>query len=187
MENSTNLLKEKLKAAWIKRFNDLSNSTSPEKRIILQLYFVEPEFDKFWNEFNSQEPITTNKKTSGKDKTKYLFKGKLYGKGRLVEAVIRHLAITKTYDELNTLIPDSIGIPEGATRRVSRYGIFQTVGEAKRRNTSTQNRYFFDTPIKTTDNKKIVVCSQWGIRNINKFISNIEENTDLGIDKIGSN
>ncbi|WP_142414060.1 PD-(D/E)XK nuclease family protein [Hathewaya massiliensis] len=111
---------------------------------------------------NMDNMISTIYNKSGKDYSKYLFKGKKYAKNRLVLAVIKeYINSTKaTYDELKSIFEDSI---QGT------WGVFQTVEGLVSRDT---RRYFLksDEILVTEDGTRIAVCNQWGSPKVEKFI-----------------
>lgn len=104
---------------------------------------------------------------SSKDTTKYIFNDKSIGKGRLVLAVIKqHIEnnFNLTFSELEKQFPK--------TCQGSR-GVFSTIEEANDIYAKTNRRRHFVKPdelIKLSD-VSIAVSSQWGIKNIDKFIS----------------
>jgi hypothetical protein len=121
--------------------------------------------------------------TKQKDRTKFRFDGQDYGKGRLVLKVFEKLIATKqySYDQLKEIFADEYG----STAPTSRFGIFQITKEARKRNASdSQQRYFFDTPLVTSDGQEIVVCSQWGIGNIHKFVKRANQKLGLKIKEV---
>lgn len=100
-----------------------------------------------------------------KDTTKYLFKGRTYGKSRLVLAVVSDYVNTHremSFDNLKEIFPDSL---QGSL------GVFATHDSAIKREDG--RRYFTngDEVLVTSDNIQIAVCNQWGASyNIEKFI-----------------
>lgn len=96
------------------------------------------------------------------DFTKYLYKDKEYGKGRLVLAVIEDYISDKkiTIGELNEIFPREIqGSYHIAIKSLD-------VEESDR----LKKRYFVNNPITLSDNEEIVITNQWGIGNIQRFI-----------------
>ena len=107
-----------------------------------------------------------NSKTSEKDYTKYSFDGKTFGKGRLVLAVIQKFVEDHpeiTYAELAKAFPAET---QGSL------GVFALKSEADDTVASTSRKRHFLEPdeiIKLKDSV-VAVCSQWGSRNIEKFL-----------------
>ncbi|REL34698.1 hypothetical protein [Thalassotalea euphylliae] len=109
--------------------------------------------------------------SNSKDTTKYLFDGEEYGKGRLVLAVIqRHIELNSeiSYAELAKQFPK---------RCQGSKGVFTSATEANEIYTSTGRKRHFIAPeelIELSDST-IAVCTQWGVKNIDKFISRAVE------------
>lgn len=117
---------------------------------------------------NQKQP----KKPSGPDtgsgpRTKYLFSGKLYGKGRLVLAVIGDYVVSNpetSYNELVKIFPKHL---QGSN------GVFSTQDEAEEIFQRTRHKRHFIKPselIKLSDSV-IAVSTEWGTGNIDNFIS----------------
>ena len=100
-----------------------------------------------------------------KDKTKYMFKGVIYPKNRLVLAVVtdyvkNHPNITKEglKEVFNKSLQGSIGVVEDL--------------EVAKKNRFDYERRFFalaEEILKVADGK-MIVCTQWGITNIGNFL-----------------
>lgn len=107
-----------------------------------------------------------------KDLTKYSFNGKVYGKSRLVLAVVKTYLQDKpktTFEDLKMAFPDScqgswgvIALQEKGQEVFDRSGYY---------------RYFIDESdvLVTGDQKRIVVCNEWGVGNIGRFIERARE------------
>lgn len=107
-----------------------------------------------------------NSRTSEKDYTKYSFDGKTFGKGRLVLAVIQKFVEDHpeiTYSELAKAFPPET---QGSL------GVFVLKSEADKIYASTSRKRHFIEPDEIVKLKDAVVavCSQWGSRNIEKFL-----------------
>jgi len=104
--------------------------------------------------------------TREKDKTKYLFNGSKYGKGRLVLAVVKQYVADNpdtSFDQLQSTFPKSIQGP---------IGVFNLYNHVQAKYSDKQHKRHFVKPeeiIQLTD-AKIVVCTEWGIVNIGKFL-----------------
>ena len=108
-------------------------------------------------------PIINVGDSSTMDYSKYIFNGKEYGKGRLVLAVVKAYVQDNpsiTYTQLKTIFYDKI---QGST------GVVATIEEAKSKRKDFTKRYYVEEPI-FLDQKQILVCTQWGIGNIDNFI-----------------
>ena len=106
----------------------------------------------------SVQPELTNR-----DKTKYMFEGKVYPKNRLVLAIIKKYVEQHhpNYEELNNVFDKSL---QGSLKVVELYDNANKISDA-------QKRYFMkDADILNLQNEKVVVCTQWGIFNIARFI-----------------
>lgn len=99
-----------------------------------------------------------------KDGTKYLFNGIVYGKNRLVLAVVndyvnKHQPIT--YEELKTIFPDNL---QGSKGVIVNEQIFKSKIDNK-------NRYFCKNSEIIQLDEKVYVCNQWGANlNIERFV-----------------
>lgn len=121
--------------------------------------------------------ITTDtyfKSISGQDRTKYKFEGNIFGKGRLVQAVVKryveaHPAIT--FAELVQAFPQSL---QGTGRDG---GVVKTADEANEIYTRTGYRRHFMKPEDLIElaNETAAVSNQWGIGNIDGFLNRARE------------
>jgi len=104
---------------------------------------------------------------SNKDATKYQFNGKLFGKGRLVLSVLKEHVENNpslTFSDLERQFPKSC---QGS------YGVFTTVDNANNVFALKNRARHFIKPdeIISLSDSSIAVSSQWGIGNIDKFVS----------------
>lgn len=106
--------------------------------------------------------------TSMKDYSTYQFNGACYGKGKLVLAVIKKYVEDKnplSYDELHKAFPDElIG---------GKFGVVKpsNLVSDKDKGIGGRKRYFTDaSDTIPLSGETILVCSQWGSGNIDKFI-----------------
>ncbi|MBP5666459.1 MAG: hypothetical protein J6X87_09300 [Clostridia bacterium] len=105
-----------------------------------------------------------NGKKQGRDKTKYLFDGRVCLKNKLVLEVVRryvdeHSEIT--FNELRSVFYDKL---QGA------FGVVRVKSNIEPKN---QVRYFYKVPdtIELDDGTEVVVSNQWGLNSINAFIA----------------
>lgn len=110
-------------------------------------------------------------KTSSKDTSKYMFNGVKLGKGRLVLEVIKHYVASNpdiSYSELEKKFPHSC---QGSR------GVFATAEIANEKYaTSGRKRHFLEPQeLINLSDCTIAVSSQWGIKNIGKFIKRAKE------------
>ena len=108
------------------------------------------------------ELVPTN--SSNRDKSKYMFEGRVYAKNRLVLAIIKKYVADNnpTYEKLCSVFDKSL---QGSLGVVELYDNVIKISDAGK-------RFFIkeqDT-IKLSD-AKVAVCTQWGIFNIVKFIT----------------
>ena len=111
----------------------------------------------------SINPIKKEAQKNDRDKTKYIFEGKVYAKNRLVLSVVKNFVLKNnpTYTELTKFFDKSL---QGSLGVVELYSNAIKVSDAKK-------RFFLkDEDIIFLPDAKIVVCTQWGIFNIVKFI-----------------
>ena len=107
---------------------------------------------------------------SNRDKTKYMFEGKVFPKNRLVLAIVRMYAEqnNSSFEELCKVFDKSL---QGSLGVVELYDTAIKTTDAKK-------RYFLaDADVLNLNGVKAVVCTQWGIFNIVKFVKRA---TDLG-------
>ena len=100
---------------------------------------------------------------TNRDKTKYMFEGKVYPKNRLVLAIIKkYVAIhNPTYEMLNNVFDKSL---QGSLKVVEQVETALKISDASK-------RYFLkEQDILNLQDTTAVVCTQWGIFNIVKFI-----------------
>lgn len=110
---------------------------------------------------------TTNKQ----DRSKYSFSGNTYGKGRLVLAVLQHHVESHPDITFSELMRDFPKYCQGPS------GVFVTSEEAANIHRTTGRKRHFLKPneLVTISDSTIAISSQWGIGNINNFISRAEE------------
>ena len=104
-----------------------------------------------------------DKQLSNRDKTKYMFEGKVYAKNRLVLSIVKKFVEDNnpTRDQLFSVFDKSL---QGSLGVVEVYENAIKISDASK-------RFFLkeDDIIKLKD-ARVVVCTQWGIFNIVKFI-----------------
>lgn len=112
---------------------------------------------------HSKEQEIPMPKQNDRDKTKYMFEGKVYPKNRLVLAVVKKYVAENNpnYEQLISVFDKSL---QGSLGVVELYDNAIKISDAPK-------RYFMkEEDIITLDHKKVVVCTQWGIFNIVKFV-----------------
>jgi hypothetical protein len=131
-----------------------------------------PEAAEYEIRIREQQEEKRESISSGKDYTKYIFKGGIYPKNRLVHAVvdafIRDHPET-TYSGLKDAFPDELN---------PRYGVFTKASNAiSRFQQSGRKRYFIkqDELLQTGDGVEISVCSQWGLPGMPPFLQRARE------------
>jgi len=110
-----------------------------------------------------QEEIKRYKYRMDRDKTKYMFNGKVYPKNRLVLAIIKEYVEkhNPSYQELSSVFDKSL---QGSLGVVDLYSNAIKISDAGK-------RFFLkDEDIINLQDAQAVVCTQWGIFNIVKFI-----------------
>lgn len=113
----------------------------------------------FKTEAKVESPITN----SNRDKTKYLFNGKVLAKNRLVLSVIQNYVKqnSPTFEELSKVFDKSL---QGSLNVVEILQNASKISDCKK-------RYFMKPDdILQLGDTQVVVCTQWGIFNIVKFI-----------------
>ena len=108
--------------------------------------------------------------TKKRDTTKYSFKNHQYGKGKLVLAVIKDFVASNpktTFDNLVKAFPKHL---QGSI------GVFNELkGVQKKYENKNHKRHFVKDIISLKD-CNIVVCTEWGVDNINDFIEQAKSN-----------
>ena len=109
---------------------------------------------------NSKEKIST---PSNRDKTKYMFEGKVYPKNRLVLAIVKKYIEKNnpTFVELSKIFDKSL---QGSL------GVVELYEEATKISDAAKRFFLKEEDVITLQKDKVVVCTQWGIFNIVKFI-----------------
>lgn len=106
-----------------------------------------------------------SKELQGRDKTKFLFNGKIYAKNRLVLAVIKEYVEQNscTFEKLKKTFDKSL---QGSRNVVEELSNAQKMSDGPK-------RYFMkdEDIIKLIDGNMVVVCTQWGVFNIERFIT----------------
>lgn len=111
-------------------------------------------------------------KNSSKDLSKYVLDGKSYGKNRLVQAVVSAYLVkypTTNFEQLVTAFPKAL---QGSL------GVFNKLDyHLKKLETDPIPRHFGNAQDVLTlgDKTPIVICSQWGVGNIERFIERAKE------------
>ena len=99
-----------------------------------------------------------------RDTTRYIFNGKIYPKNKLVLAVIKEYVklYTPTFNKLIDTFDKSL---QGSLNVVEEFYTTKLTSDFEK-------RYFCkdEDIIQLSDGKYVVVCTQWGIFNIAKFI-----------------
>lgn len=102
-----------------------------------------------------------------RDKTKYLFKDKLLGKGRLVFEVVKHFMETNkhfTFEQLSDKFPANL---QGST------GVINSLDFVNQKYADNKKKRHFvdeDDILISADGIRFVVSTEWGIGNIHNII-----------------
>ena len=115
-----------------------------------------------------------------KDFSKYIFEGNTYGKSRLVLAVVKKYVKDNrptTFDELESAFPSHIQGSLGVVRRIEEVSDkYKGVGGVK--------RYFVDDVIGLASGEQVIVCTQFGAPNTEKFVEHAVYELGYSIEKI---
>lgn len=105
--------------------------------------------------------------SSNRDKTKYMFEGKVYPKNRLVLAIIKKYIAENpvSFAELNAVFDKSL---QGSL------GVIETYDDAQKISDAAKRYFMKDEDTLQLVDTKAVVCTQWGIFNIVKFVKRAE-------------
>jgi len=128
---------------------------------------------------NNYENVSPNESVSSvkpfanrkSDKTKYLFDGYQYGKGRLVLAAVKKYVSENqecSFNDLLSVFPKPI---QGSIGVINKSAFVQEKYADKQ-----HKRHFVqpDDVIQLSD-CNVVVCTEWGVDNINNFLHKIKE------------
>lgn len=148
------------------------------ERIILEMLdrikILEDELKQIKIDLNLNKKYKSNtnigfKTTGKKDSTKYIFNGVRYCKNRLVFAVV------KEYIKQNPKITTSEleSVFDYSLQGNRNHGVIKRKEDAIKIK-DYKIRFFADEEIKLIDGI-VLVCTQWGIPNINNFISRAEQ------------
>lgn len=99
-------------------------------------------------------------KSDGRDTSKLKFNGELYGKGRLVLAVVKKYVEDNprtTITKLKEIFPDELN---------KRYGCIQTVEKARKISVDRERFFLKAEDLIKVGDKKIAVCNQFGSHNL---------------------
>ena len=109
------------------------------------------------------------KSLGGQDRTKYLFEGKIFGKGRLVQAVVKRYVEAHPGITFAQLVQDFPRIIQGTGHDG---GVIKTADQANEIYTRTGYRRHFMKPEDLIElaNETVAVSNQWGIGNIQGFL-----------------
>lgn len=120
---------------------------------------------------------TGERKNKHRDKTKYLFEGKVLSKRELVYNCVKSYvsnANDATIDALKRKFPDYVQGPLGIVVKAS---------DAERYADCNKRFWFDDERVLFLENIPCVVCKQWSINNIDRFI-NLANDLGFEISKI---
>jgi hypothetical protein len=116
----------------------------------------------------------------GKDFSKYIFEGNTYGKSRLVLAVVKKYVEDHhptTFDKLESAFPSSIQGSLGVVRRIEDVSDkYKGIGGVK--------RYFVDDVIYLASGEQVIVCTQFGATNTDKFVDHAVNEFGYLIEKV---
>jgi hypothetical protein len=114
------------------------------------------------------------------DKTKYRFNGSIYGKSRLVHAIVKKYISSNseiTISELDNIFPKELQ---------GNFGVFTTLDKA----INIYSRYKYkrhfinDDEVINVNGIDIAICSQWGIDNIKNIIKVARDKLNYKIDEV---
>lgn len=141
---------------------DSSNRNSANVRAALNKFY-----EAIYGEKNRKLKLEP-KQIAPKDFSKYLFKDNIYGKSRLVLAVVKQYVEDyhpSTFDELREAFPDELQGSFGVVRRI------EDVSD-KYKGIAGVKRYFVgeNEILHLTSGERVIVCTQFGAQNTEKFV-----------------
>ena len=103
------------------------------------------------------------KQEQNRDKTKYMFEGKVYPKNRLVLAIVKKYVEENnpSFEALNSVFDKSL---QGSL------GVVELYDKAIKISDGPKRFFLKNEDVIVLQNAKVVVCTQWGIFNIVKFV-----------------
>lgn len=114
------------------------------------------------------------KSLGGQDRTKYRFEGKIFGKGRLVQAVVNRFVEAHPGITFAQLVQQ---FPQAIQGNGQDGGVVKTAGQANEIYTRSGHRRHFMKPedlIQLVD-ETVAVSNQWGVGNIQRFLDKASE------------
>ncbi len=131
--------------------------------------------EKLLNHFEGNTPISQPKKSvpvlsNERDKTKYQFNEQVYGKGRLVLAVVENYVSDHPDIDIDDL---AIAFPKNLQGSI---GVFNELGyvENKYAKKSHKRHFLKANEIIQLNGSEIVVCTEWGAGNIENVVQQAE-------------
>ncbi len=119
--------------------------------------------------------------TIGRDTTKYFLNGKIYGKGKLVHAIV------KEYVKRNPGITASQLMQAFDRSLQGSLGVVRTLEDVQENYLDYNKRFFAASEyIIHTSTEDCVVCSQWGIANIGNILTRTKQ-LGIRVDEIEGN
>jgi len=109
---------------------------------------------------------------TNKDYSKFTFNGEDFGKGRLVNKVLKVFVEQNpniTFAELEAKFPKHL---QGS------YGVFDTVETALEISNKRKRHYIKAEELIKLSDSIVSTCTQWGVGNIVKFVNHVNENID---------
>lgn len=134
-------------------------------------------------ELDEVDPAALAKVTSSlKDDSKYEFEKKEYGKGQLVLAVVKKFFADNpavTYVDLEAAFPKNLQGSKGVLS-------LSTMVKDADKGIGGKKRYFTraDEIVVLASGEQVLVCREWGITNIDKFIQHVNNNLPYSINKV---
>lgn len=171
-----NKIKELIKQDFIRNYDgELIDSVLSELNFNVNDRSIVKESSFNESDYKLRNKIINNtEKRKAHDNSKYLFKGKVYGKNRLVLAVIKEYVNNNpaiTFDQLKNIFPDSLQGSETFTTKA------EALSKKDRRNFTNQDELIL------IQDQIIAVSTQWSISNITNFLQNCKR-LNINIEKV---
>lgn len=131
----------------------------------LKLEDDKQEIEKARNERIANSGTLSARATAKRDRTKYKFNGKVYGKRQLVFEVVKQYVKERpsiTYGELQDAFPDYL---QGAL------GVIRSAETAGRYSGAERRYYLLDKDLIELHGERYAICSQWDVKNISAFLN----------------
>lgn len=147
--------------AAIERIEKLENMVSRLSKALAEM--------KLMSQGRQSVPQNHEVYEAKRDTTRYRYNGNLYCKRNLVLAVVKDYVRKNnivSFSDVQSAFPDSV---QGSL------GVVRSVADAERYADATSRFFFGDDDVIALDEGVYVVCKEWTLKNIQRFIGRLQE------------